>query len=43
MPSKYLDKIKDASAECLMTWAKKLLFTPKIEDVFEDETMVATS
>lgn len=43
IPQKYLDKIKNANADVLMTWAKKLLFAPKIEDVFEDESTLVIS
>jgi hypothetical protein len=43
IPEKYLDKIKNATSDSLMAWAKKLLFAPKIEDVFEEENSLATS
>jgi hypothetical protein len=43
VPQRYLDKIKNADAEALITWAKKLLFAPKIEDMFEDENTVTIS
>lgn len=43
VPEKYLDKIKHANSDSLMAWAKKLLFAPKIEDVFEEENTLITS
>jgi tetrahydromethanopterin S-methyltransferase subunit G len=43
VPQKYLDKIKNAHADALMAWARKLLFAPKIEDVFEDENTLVVS
>ena len=43
VPQQYLDKNKTASTDSLMAWAKKLLFAPKIEDVFEDEDTLVRS
>jgi tetrahydromethanopterin S-methyltransferase subunit G len=43
VPQKYLDKIKNANTDMLMVWARKLLFAPKIEDVFEGENTLVIS
>jgi hypothetical protein len=43
VPQKYLDRIKNAHTDALMVWAKKLLFAPKIEDVFEEENTPVAS
>jgi len=43
IPQKYLDKIKNAHTDALMAWAKKLLFAPTIEAVFEDENTLVIS
>ncbi|HEV2524432.1 MAG TPA: hypothetical protein VGU44_04820, partial [Gammaproteobacteria bacterium] len=43
VPQKYLDRIKNAHTDALMVWARKLLFAPKIEDVFEEENTLVIS
>jgi hypothetical protein len=43
VPALYLEKIKQAPRDTLTSWARKLLFAPKIEDVFTDEDTRVTS
>ena len=41
IPKNYLEKIKQANGDTLMTWGKKLLFASTIESVFtEEETLL---